>query len=68
MGIPFPPRFTDAGNGTSRQDVLDEKDAVRVRACWGGMTAFEAKWFVEANPQDVVSSQPSLDVSPLRFR
>lgn len=68
LGIPFFPWFTDAGNGVSRKDVLDQKDAVRVRACWGGMTAFEAKWFIETYPQGTIHSQPPLDVSPLRFR
>ncbi|KAI9826284.1 MAG: hypothetical protein M1832_000201 [Thelocarpon impressellum] len=45
MGVPFFPWFTTAGLGQSRQDVLEGKDAVRVRSCWGGMVAFEAKWF-----------------------
>ena len=55
MGVPFYPWFSDAGKGESRQDVLDGKDAVRVKSCWGGMVAFDAKWFqasgisVEAN-------------------
>jgi hypothetical protein len=44
-GIPFYPWFTDAGTSTSRNDVLADSDAVRVRSCWGGMVAFEAKWF-----------------------
>ncbi|KAL2357832.1 cryptococcal mannosyltransferase 1-domain-containing protein [Cryomyces antarcticus] len=50
MGIPFFPWFTNEGNADSRQDVLDQKDAVRVRSCWGGMIAFEAKWFQTAHP------------------
>ncbi|MCJ1453028.1 hypothetical protein MMC28_003373 [Mycoblastus sanguinarius] len=54
MGVPFFPWFTDAGNGFSRQDVLDGKDAVRVKSCWGGMVAFDAKPF-QGDP-------------PLRFR
>ncbi|KAI9675307.1 MAG: hypothetical protein M1817_001210 [Caeruleum heppii] len=45
MGVPFFPWFSNAGNAESRQDVLAGKDAVRVRSCWGGMVAFEAKWF-----------------------
>ncbi|KAI9796664.1 MAG: hypothetical protein M1835_003460 [Candelina submexicana] len=45
VGVPFFPWFSDAGNAESRQDVLDGKDAVRVRSCWGGMVAFEARWF-----------------------
>ena len=54
MGVPFFPWFTNAGNGFSRADVLAEKDAVRVKSCWGGMVAFDARPF-QANP-------------PLRFR
>lgn len=66
MGIPFYPWFTDAGNGVSRRDVLEQKDAVRVRACWGGMTAFEASWFTSPTPK----SQPPFNtsISPLQFR
>ncbi|KAF2735263.1 hypothetical protein EJ04DRAFT_601067 [Polyplosphaeria fusca] len=63
MGIPFYPWFTDAGDAVSRKDVLEQKDAVRVRACWGGMTAFEAKWFTETRP-----TEDSFSVSPLQFR
>lgn len=71
-GIPFFPWFTGAGQATSRRDVLAQQDAVRVRACWGGMVAFEAKWF--QNPE--LSRNGSLDrtedigfnVSPIRFR
>ena len=45
MGVPFFPFYSGAGNGSSRQDILDGKDAVRVKSCWGGMVAFDAKWF-----------------------
>ena len=54
MGVPFFPWFTNAGSGASRQDVLAGKDAVRVKSCWGGMVAFDARPF-QAKP-------------PLRFR
>ena len=54
MGVPFFPWFSNAGNGFSRADVLAGKDAVRVKSCWGGMVAFEARPF-QADP-------------PLRFR
>ena len=54
MGVPFFPWFTGSGNGISRKDVLDGKDAVRVKSCWGGMVAFDAK--------------PFQATSPLRFR
>jgi hypothetical protein len=49
-GIPFYPWFTDVSEAVSRKDVLAQSDAVRVRSCWGGMTAFEAKWFQERKP------------------
>lgn len=54
MGVPFFPWFTSAGHGLSRADVLAGKDAVRVKSCWGGMVAFDARPF-QADP-------------PLRFR
>lgn len=65
-GIPFFPWFTDAGQATSRQDVFDQKDAVRVRSCWGGMTAFEARWFQNRLP--IESKNFGFEISPLRFR
>ena len=54
MGVPFFPWFTTSGEGHSRREVLAGKDAVRVKSCWGGMAAFDAKPF-QATP-------------PLRFR
>jgi hypothetical protein len=45
IGVPIYPWFSGAGDTKSRKDVLDQKDAVRVRSCWGGMVAFNAKWF-----------------------
>ena len=54
MGVPFFPWFTDSGKAISRKDVLAGKDAVRVKSCWGGMVAFDAK--------------PFQAVQPLRFR
>ncbi|KAL8732649.1 MAG: hypothetical protein Q9166_002624 [cf. Caloplaca sp. 2 TL-2023] len=73
-GIPFFPWFTDAGQGTSRRDVLAQKDAVRVKACWGGMVAFQAKWFQTSqsggagNVSLSGSDDVGFNVSPLRFR
>ena len=73
-GIPFFPWFTDAGLAASRRDVLGQRDAVRVRACWGGMTAFEAKWFQNLHPDSSTSGRlndskdAGVSVSPLRFR
>ncbi|MCJ1223388.1 hypothetical protein MMC12_000028 [Toensbergia leucococca] len=51
MGLPFFPWFSSAGHGMSRQDVLAEKDAVRVKSCWGGMVVFDAKWFQASKSQ-----------------
>ena len=59
-GIPFYPWFSTRGAGASRAAVLSQSDAVPVRSCWGGMAAFEARWF-----------QPGLldgNARPLRFR
>lgn len=44
-GIPFFPWFSKVGDAISRKDVLDQRDAVRVKSCWGGMVAFDGKWF-----------------------
>ncbi|CRG90575.1 Genome polyprotein [Talaromyces islandicus] len=49
IGVPFYPWFAPAGAATSRRDVLDQKDAVRVRGCWGGIVAFDAKYFQASN-------------------
>lgn len=76
MGIPFYPWFTNEGEATSRKDVLAGKDAVRVRSCWGGMTAFEAKWFQDQTrftatpptPTPDPAPTPTPETSPLRFR
>lgn len=45
MGVPFYPWFTDAGSGATRQAVLSQKEAIMVKSCWGGMVAFDAKYF-----------------------
>lgn len=76
MGIPFYPWFTNQGEATSRKDVIAGKDAVRVRSCWGGMTAFEAKWFQDQTrftkspptPTPESETTPNPETSPLRFR
>ncbi|KAF2218903.1 cryptococcal mannosyltransferase 1-domain-containing protein [Elsinoe ampelina] len=46
MGVPFYPWFAHVGAAASRNDVLAQKDAVRVRSCWGGMVAFKASYFL----------------------
>jgi hypothetical protein len=77
MGVPIFPWFTGEGSAESRQDVLDGKEAVRVRSCWGGMVAFEAKWFYPKEDEhhswgwhDAASQtrQPGETSVPVRFR
>ncbi|CRG91233.1 hypothetical protein PISL3812_08281 [Talaromyces islandicus] len=77
LGVPFYPWFTSVGAGESRRDVLDQKDAVRLRSCWGGMVAFDAQYFQvdeqTAHSNNNSSSSSSLtDVQPtkqpVRFR
>jgi Cryptococcal mannosyltransferase 1 len=72
MGIPFFPWFTASGEAQSLQDVLDGKDAVRVRSCWGGMVAFDAKFFQKALSDDqepVTALGEFRNISaPYRFR
>lgn len=66
MGVIFYPWFTGAGDAKSRREVLAQSDAVTVTSCWGGMVAFEAKWFQYSKVDD---AQPVEGVElPLRFR
>ena len=65
MGVPLYPWFTGAGDAMSRRDVLAQKDAVRVKSCWGGMVAFDAQWFYQT---EVTNSASAKMQRPLRFR
>jgi hypothetical protein len=49
MGLPFFPWFSSAGSERSRQAVLAGSDSVPVRSCWGGMVAFDARYFQNEN-------------------
>ncbi|PYI03328.1 hypothetical protein BO78DRAFT_399942 [Aspergillus sclerotiicarbonarius CBS 121057] len=73
MGLPFYPWFTTAGKAQSRQDVLQGKDAVRVRSCWGGMVAFDAGFFQPPPPSIISPSNTNTNEyknhpAPVRFR
>lgn len=78
MGVPFFPWFSNAGQGLSRKDVLDGKDAVRVKSCWGGMVAFDASYLqasqkaVHDNPMPSKIGNDSAQIpdlsEPIRFR
>ncbi|KAI4136888.1 MAG: hypothetical protein L6R39_007577 [Caloplaca ligustica] len=71
MGVPFFPWFANAGKGISRRDVLKEKDAVRVKSCWGGIVAFDASYFqANSSTEEENASRTSNPNSPrpIRFR
>ncbi|KAL2809374.1 cryptococcal mannosyltransferase 1-domain-containing protein [Aspergillus granulosus] len=71
MGVPFFPWFTDSGAGQSRRDVLAGKDAVPVRSCWGGMVAFDARFFqrhIDADAEIKDGRVMAGGTSPARFR
>jgi hypothetical protein len=62
-GLPFYPWFVNGGQrGESFADVMAQRDAVRVKSCWGGMVAFDARWFRGPPPDDL------LHPGPLTFR
>jgi hypothetical protein len=70
MGVIFFPWFSPGGEAKSRQQVLDGTDAVQVKSCWGGITAFDAKYF---QPSDTIyetagSEGPLNITNPVRFR
>jgi hypothetical protein len=65
LGVPIYPWFSSAGKGLSRKDVQAGKDAVRVKGCWGGMVAFEAKWFARINSS---VDENAVGMQPLQFR
>lgn len=61
VGLPFFPWFTTAGNEDSRRDVLRGSDAVRVRSCWGGLVAFDTRWFQPNVIQDTMAAGDLVD-------
>ncbi|MCJ1411798.1 hypothetical protein MMC19_005890 [Ptychographa xylographoides] len=79
MGVPFYPWFSSAGQAQSRHDVLDQKDSVRVKSCWGGMVAFDAKYlqsntkhipagFEDIGAHTISPYNPKPVSAPVRFR
>ncbi|KAL9598966.1 MAG: hypothetical protein Q9219_004149 [cf. Caloplaca sp. 3 TL-2023] len=76
MGVPFFPWFSSAGKGISRRDVMEGKDAVRVKSCWGGIVAFDASYFqADRSTQDgnkpsasAVPTNMTDPILPIRFR
>jgi hypothetical protein len=68
MGVPFYPWFTGAGSAETRHDVLSQTDAVKVKSCWGGMVAYEARWFQPWHHTAISNPYPVSNDSALRFR
>ena len=72
MGIPFFPWFSASGEARSLQDVLDGEDAVQVRSCWGGVVAFDAKYFQKAlsdHEEPYTAARETLNATaPYHFR
>ncbi|KAL8977987.1 MAG: hypothetical protein Q9177_006518 [Variospora cf. flavescens] len=73
MGVPFFPWFSSAGKGISRRDVLEGRDAVRVKSCWGGIVAFDAGFFQATSSTDEPPSNNTQiatadSILPIRFR
>jgi hypothetical protein len=70
MGLPFFPWFSSAGSGRSRKAVLAGSDNVPVRSCWGGMVAFDARYF--QNTSSLISAAEGEAAAagdlPARFR
>jgi hypothetical protein len=44
IGVPIYPWFANEADAVSRNDVLAGRDTVRVKSCWGGMVAFDARY------------------------
>jgi hypothetical protein len=48
IGVPIFPWFANVGDAVSRRDVLEGREAVRVKSCWGGMVAFDGRYFQDS--------------------
>ncbi|OBT38890.1 hypothetical protein VE00_10588 [Pseudogymnoascus sp. WSF 3629] len=80
MGLPIYPWFSSEGNAVSRRDVLAGRDAVRVKSCWGGMVAFDARYLqrdlssttktraTSGEPTDLTPRKVEPPQLPIRFR
>ncbi|KAH8801494.1 cryptococcal mannosyltransferase 1-domain-containing protein [Xylogone sp. PMI_703] len=66
IGLPIFPWFANEGSAQSRNDVLAEKDAVRVKSCWGGMVAFDARYFQPEDPSAKAVLAPPRSVPRLQ--
>ncbi|MCJ1400673.1 hypothetical protein MMC11_003881 [Xylographa trunciseda] len=67
LGYGLYPWFAPISNAGSRQDVLDGKDAVRVRSCWSGIVAFDAAPF-QASAATVSAGATETSREVVRYR
>jgi len=73
IGLPFFPWFSANGGKQSHREILSGIDAVRVRSCWGGMVAFDARFFqkrqgTQHEPVTAGRGTPDNLSVPYRFR
>jgi hypothetical protein len=74
IGIPIFPWFGNVGSQVSRQDVMAGKDRVRVKSCWGGMVAFQGRFFQQPASSSLSRRETTNGAGlgkpelPLRFR
>lgn len=70
IGVPLFPWFAAEGDAITRNDVLAGKDAVRVKSCWGGMVAFDGRYFSSGEDKKTTKPHNGLGVPtlPLSFR
>ncbi|KFY17521.1 hypothetical protein V492_00616 [Pseudogymnoascus sp. VKM F-4246] len=80
MGLPIYPWFSSEGDAVSRGDVLAGRDSIRVKSCWGGMVAFDARYLqrdisstsqagtTRAEPADLATREIEPVQLPIRFR
>ncbi|KAK3995868.1 family 69 putative glycosyltransferase [Cladorrhinum sp. PSN332] len=69
------PFFGKRGSSFSRADVLAQKDAVRVKSCWGGMMAVQGKYVQNLDAETTAVGGQTVDpdhsshvATPVRFR
>ncbi len=59
IGVPIFPWFSAEGEAVTRKDLLSGKDAVRVKSCWGGMVAFDGRYFQESTALEIGAGSTS---------
>ncbi|KIW36306.1 uncharacterized protein PV06_11408 [Exophiala oligosperma] len=73
IGLPFFPWFSANGGKQSHRAMLKGADAVPVKSCWGGMVAFDARFFhrrhgIHDEPETAGQRSPDHLSVPYRFR